>query len=280
MMTTIARASNIRSVGRPRASARLPAGAASGGSSRRIAEGAAIAAPLASALVGAVLLGRSSRERRAGLVLVGASLGALLTRWQLARAFHPRPRFQNEPKLGRLQLRRYAPHLRATTWVEASTWSEALSDGFQRLAAYVFGDNDQGQRLPMTTPVMLSMPPSGRERRASHAESPTVASLARLTGPAARQMALMLPAGAALSELPRPNDLRVTLTTVPARRVAVLAFRGLHGSDLPAHKRNELLFLVKCAGLKPTSDVWFAAYDGPTTLPFLRHNEVLVEVED
>ncbi len=240
-----------------------------------------VAAPLASAVAGALLVGRGGRSRPAGLALLGASLGALLTRWQLSRAFHARPIFKKDQALGRLELRRYAPQLRATTWVEASTWSEALSDGFQRLAGYLFGGNDHERQLPMTTPVLLSMPASITGRRNVQGfQSPGVASIPQLTGCAARQMAFVMPTELSLTELPRPKDRRIALSSVPACRVAVLAFRGLHGGDLPAQKRNELLFLVKCAGLKPISEVWFAAYDGPSTLPFLRHSEVLVEVED
>jgi SOUL heme-binding protein len=238
-------------------------------------------APLASAMTGAVLLYRGDRAKRAGLALLGASVGALLARWQLGRAFYRRPIYQKEVRLGRLELRRYGPQLCATTWVDASTWSESLSEGFHRLAEYLFGGNDQEKRLAMTTPVLLSMPASGSQRRNGQTfQPPGVATLPQLNGPARRQMAFVLPAGHSLEALPEPKDRRVTLTTVPARRVAALGFRGSYGGDLPAHKRNELLFLVKCAGLKPVSEVWFAAYDGPTTLPVLRHNEVLVEVED
>ena len=83
-----------------------------------------------------------------------------------------------------------------------------------------------------------------------------------------------------LDELPVPNDERVHLHGVPARRAAVLGFRGRYDGDLPAQKRNELLFLLKCAGLKAASEVWFAGYDAPWTLPVLRRNEVMVELED
>ncbi|RYZ07521.1 MAG: heme-binding protein [Myxococcales bacterium] len=245
-----------------------------------VARAGSVVAPLASALAGAILLGRGGRAKPAGLALLGASVGALLARWQLGRAFYSTPTYKKELRLGRIELRRYAPHLRATTWVDASTWSEALSDGFQRLADYLFGANEYEERLAMTTPVLLSMPASSAQRRNGESfQAPGVATVPQLNGPARRQMAFVLPAERTLEDLPRPKDRRVVLSTVPAQRVAALAFRGSYGGDLPAHKRNELLFLVKCAGLKPVSEVWFAAYDGPSTLPVLRHSEVLVEVE-
>jgi hypothetical protein len=92
-------------------------------------------------------------------------------------------------------------------------------------------------------------------------------------------MAFVMPSNLPVDALPLPNDHRVLLRGVPRRRMAVLRFSGTYAGDLPAEKRNELLFLLKSAGLKPTSEVWFAGYDGPTTLPFLRHNEVLVEIQ-
>lgn len=245
------------------------------------ARAGSVVAPLASAVAGAILLGRGGRSKPAGLALLGASMGALLVRWQWARAFHVQPRYSKELQLGRLELRRYAPHIRAMTWVDASNWPEALSDGFERLADYLLGANERELRLTMTTPVLLSMPASGSQRRDGQSfQPPGVASLQQLNGPVRRQMALVMPAQRTLDELPRPKDRRVALATMPARRVAALSFRGTYAGDLPAHKRNELLFLVKCAGLKPASEVWFAAYDGPSTLPFLRHSEVLVEVEE
>jgi hypothetical protein len=208
-------------------------------------------------------------------------VGALLARWQLGRAFYTQPTYTKETQLGRLELRRYAPQIRATTWIDASTWSETLSDGFQRLADYIFGGNEYEERLTMTTPVLLSMPASGPQRRSDEGfHAVGVATVPQLNGPARRQMAFVMPRERTLDELPYPKDRRVVLAGVRAQRVAALSFRGSYGGDLPAHKRNELLFLVKCAGLKPRSEVWFAAYDGPSTLPVLRHNEVLVEVEE
>lgn len=240
-----------------------------------------VLAPLASGVAGAILLGRGGHAKPAGLALLGASVGALLARWQLGRAFYAQPTYVKELKLGRLELRRYAPQIRATTWVDASTWSEALSEGFQRLADYLFGGNEYEEHLAMTTPVLLSMPASGSQRRGGESfQAPGVATLSQLNGPGRRQMAFVMPRELKLDELPHPKDRRVLLAGARAQRVATLSFRGAYGGDLPAHKRNELLFLVKCAGLKPISEVWFAAYDGPSTLPVLRHNEVLVEVEE
>jgi hypothetical protein len=156
-----------------------------------------------------------------------------------------------------------------------------LNEGFTRLAAFISGANVTGQRVPMTRPVLVTSATSTtRRNRAGSWQPPSVAPLAELNGLVTRKVAFVMPENWKLDELPLPTDPRVQLRGVPARRMAVLSFRGSYSGDLPAQKRNELLFLLKCAGFKPAAEVWFAAHDGPSTLPLLRRNEVLVELDD
>jgi hypothetical protein len=221
------------------------------------------------------------RIKSLGLATLGISIGAGLARWQLARLFTWQPRYRLEFEHGRLQIRLYEHQIRAETTVDPAPWSSALNEGFLRLAGYLFGDNRAKQPIPMTAPV-LSTVTLGRDPRGvpDSWRPPRVSDVHELTGNTARNVAFVLPDDRTLDELPVPNDSRIHLHGVPPRRMAVLAFRGGYGGDLPAQKRNELLFLLKCAGLRAASEVWFAAYDGPSTLPLLRRNEVMVELAD
>lgn len=212
--------------------------------------------------------------------MLGASLGMALGRWQLGRWFTPGPAYQVEQTQGRLELRRYEHRIHAETIVVAP-WPTALQVGFARLFRYITGDNAEGRALEMTTPVLLSVTAEGLARRATPSwQPPGVTELGKLTRALPRSMVFVMPANSTLDRLPAPNDARVRLHGVPPRRLAALRFRGGYQGDLPAQKRNELLFLLKCAGLRPASEVWFAAYDGPSTLPILRRNEVMVELDD
>lgn len=243
-------------------------------SSTHVLRGLALGTPLVAAALGTALLAR--RSHKAGWATLGASALAALARWQWGRAFNWQPAYRTEFELGRLEVRRYTPQLRVETELQAAEWKRALQTGFQRLAGYILGDNELEQRLSMTSPVLMSLP--GASTKGAE-PAPAVTELSRLVGPVTREMALIMPDVYA-HELPSPKDHRVWLRSVPARRVAALRFRGRYGGDLPAQKRNELLFLIKCAGLRATSTVWFAGYDAPSTLPLLRRNEVLVEVAD
>ena len=221
-----------------------------------IVEQASLLLPIAGLGVGAWLALRDSRTRAVGLAALGSAFGAAVARWQLARWFSEKARYQVESINGDFEVRHYASRVQAETVVSAAVWQKSLSEGFERLASYIFGENARQMKIAMTAPVTA-----------------TVGAMDRAT----RTVAFKMPDRYPLEVLPEPNDRQITLRRVPARRVATLAFSGRYGS-LPAQKRQELLTRVHAAGLLPIGDVTFAGYDAPSTLPFLRRNEVFVEV--
>lgn len=220
----------------------------------------AIAVPLLGAGLGAALvLAADGKYRSLGLGALGASLGVGLARWQLARWFTEQTPYELEFRAGELEVRRYAPSARAETVIEGLPWQAALNEGFERIASYIFGQSQHGesQRIAMTAPVTATVG----------------------AGPlSTRTVAFTLPRNRLLSSLPTPKDMRVRLRYVPPRRVAVLGFSGRYGGDLPAKKRDQLLALVRLAGLHALGEVTFAGYDAPSTLPFIRRNEVQVDL--
>jgi hypothetical protein len=88
-----------------------------------------------------------------------------------------------------------------------------------------------------------------------------------------------LPDGRTLASLPAPNDERVRLERRPRRRVAVATFRGRYSGSRVARKFAELLATVRAAGIAYRGSPEFAGYDRPSTLPFLRRNEVWLELD-
>jgi hypothetical protein len=209
--------------------------------------------------LGLVLSGYWGLNRKGGRALyaLGGTLGFALVRWQLARFFTEQAPYQLERRIGEIEVRRYAASVRAETTLSDTTWSDALNQGFERIAGYIFGGNHQGSRVEMTAPVLAQVGESDR---------------------ADRNVSFIIPSNRPLDTLPIPRDSRVHLRAAPPRRMAALPFRGRYGGTLPAQKRAELLQLVHAAGLSATGDVEFAGYDAPSTLPVLRRNEVLVEI--
>lgn len=218
-----------------------------------------MALPVVGIAVGGWLALRGSKAL--GALVGGASLGFALVRWQLARAFTETVAYEVEETVGDLEIRRYAAHVRAETVIEQRNWTDALNDGFERLAGYIFRGNDTRSRIEMTAPVFATIGDDA-------------------VRPMDRVVAFVMPGDRELGDLPKPTDARVQLRHVAGERVAVLTFDGDYRSPLPIEKGGELVAKVRAAGLSARGEVRFGGYDAPGTLPGLRRNEVAVAIDE
>jgi hypothetical protein len=231
----------------------------------------------------------------------GAVGGAALARWQLARWFMKQPTYAVEGHLGDLEIRTYDARWVAETTVSDVSWEQALDEGFRRLARYIFGNNrpspfqpDRLSKVDAVRPALASrsddrhdsgyaipMPAPTVARRTPHRETIAMTSPVNVATHDARSYTISfnLPEGRTLASLPAPNDERVRLERRPRRRVAVAAFRGRYSGARVAQKFSELLATVRAAGLGYRGSPEFAGYDPPSTLPFLRRNEVWLELD-
>lgn len=195
------------------------------------------------------------------LLLVGAaSLGPIMSRVE-------QPDYRTVESAGKLEIRDYGPMIVAET--EATGERErAIGAGFRLIADYIFGNNSAAQKVAMTAPVMQQ----AGEKIA-------------MTAPVMQQGAgqtwlvrFVMPARYTMETLPSPRNPAVRLTAVPGKRFAVLRFSGLAGADSLKRHTEELESLVRARNLEVRSAPVFAFYDPPWTLPFMRRNEVMVEV--
>ena len=172
--------------------------------------------------------------------------------------------------LGALQIREYGPRIAAETTVSGNELS-SRSDGFRRLAGYIFGGNTAKSSIAMTAPV------------AQTAGSQTIAMTAPVvqdqTSPGEWRIRFFMPAQYTLQSLPRPNDPAVHIVSVPPQTYGVYRYTGSIDQTATETARRELLQLLEGSGWSPTGQPvsWF--YDPPWTLPFLRRNEAAVTVE-
>lgn len=180
------------------------------------------------------------------------------------------PRFDVLDRVGAIEIRRYAARVAADTSVEANEL-EARSEGFKRLAGYIFGRNAGSSRIAMTAPVA-----QGR----SIAMTAPVAQAPAVAGPeAGSTIRFFLPSGLTAAAAPRPLDDRVRIIEVPAETVAVLRFSGSTSPEAVAAQKAALLAGLSGTAWAPagTPFAWF--YDPPWTLPPLRRNEAVVVVQ-
>jgi hypothetical protein len=162
------------------------------------------------------------------------------------------PQWRLIANLNKVEVRQYAPSIQAVTQLGGAGDS---SEGFRRLAGYIFGGNERSQSIAMTAPVQETLEQSG----------PT--------------MAFTLPAEYDFEDLPAPDSEQVTLVPVPGRIVAAIRFSGWATDGKVASMRQELLAVLDRNGIATVGVPTLNQYNPPWTLPFLRRNEIAVEIQ-
>jgi hypothetical protein len=183
------------------------------------------------------------------------------------------PKYQLLEKDDNFEVRLYEPMIVAETWIDGSL-DEASSRGFRLIAAYIFGGNSskqgESEKIAMTAPV--SMVPSAEK----------IAMTAPVTMEQKEnryRMHFVMPASYTMDTLPTPNNAKVTLRQIPAQKAAVLQFSWLAGEDKVAAQTTLLQQWLQSRGLEATSSPQLARYNPPWTLPFLRRNEIMINVK-
>ena len=179
------------------------------------------------------------------------------------------PRYTVLQAQGPLEIRQYGSRLAAETEVTGSEYA-ARSDGFRRVARYIFGANSTQASIAMTAPVAQA---GGSSRIAMTApvgqDQPA---------PGVWRIRFFMPANYTEANLPRPDDPEVKIVSVPAETYGVYRYTGSTSPAATATASREVLQRLEGSGWAPTGQpvAWF--YDPPWTLPFLRRNEAAVTV--
>ena len=179
------------------------------------------------------------------------------------------PRYTVERADSSFEIRLYAPSLVAEAVTKGSR-EKAINEGFRILADYIFGNNTANASVAMTTPVSQTS-----EKIAMTA--PVSQSLEGKDG--VWRTRFTMPTKYTFETLPTPNDARVQISKTEAKRFAVVRFSwSTNDENLNAHQKMLEEWIVK-EKLKPISPASYSFYNPPWTLPFLRRNEVWIEID-
>ena len=182
----------------------------------------------------------------------------------------------NEPKYTvisseeNIEIREYIPILVAQVLVEGERKS-AISKGFRILADYIFGNNEGREKISMTAPVIQQ-------------EGEKIS----MTAPVIQQessdsfhwyVRFVMPSEYTIDTLPRPKNTQIVIIPIPSKRYAVIRFSGF-----PTEKvlKKNLSVLEQYTIAKQVHGIGkpiYAFYNPPWTLPFLRRNEIMIELE-
>lgn len=198
----------------------------------------------------------------AGVVVLGAALWGPIVSSKVEQ-----PKYNVVESDADIEIRNYAPMIVAEVEFSGER-NDALGRGFRAIADYIFGNNSSAQKVAMTAPVTQQ----GSEKIA-------------MTAPVTQQgdgnawtVRFVMPSSYTLENLPKPKNPAVKLKEIGGRRFAVIRFSGMAFEDSLNRHTEKLQDFVKAKNLDPLSAPTYAYYNPPWTLPFLRRNEVLIEI--
>ncbi|WP_459555479.1 SOUL family heme-binding protein [Lacunimicrobium album] len=182
------------------------------------------------------------------------------------------PKYQSVVKEDPFEIRAY-PELLIAKTSSGGTEREASNRNFRTLAGYIFGKNRQGEKIGMTAPVLM---PDQAGKKGE--EIGMTAPVLQKEVDGKFEMIFIMPSRYDRTTLPQPETPEIELGTLPARTLATIRFSGLMTDKAVAEKSKQLLTWIEKQGRKPVSEPIPAQYDPPFAIPFLRRNEIHVEI--
>ena len=156
---------------------------------------------------------------------------------------------------------------------------DGKGDDFRTLARYigVFGtpENEPKKALAMTAPVLM-------DPQSSSSSGGTKMAMTAPVIETDKTMSFVLPFEfQEMKEIPKPTDSQVQIKEANERTVAVDCFSGWYSDSVGQDRFTVLCDKLKKDGILSENEVpnWSVAqYHPPFTLPFLRRNEIWVDV--
>lgn len=152
------------------------------------------------------------------------------------------------------EIRFYPPAILATIQSSATNYRELSSNGFRRIAGYIFGNNESSAKIAMTSPVQMDI----NEEKSS--------------------MSFVMPSEYKLKDLPKPNDAKVEIHESPALYAAAIEFGGFATDEKIKKYSDQLNGLLSEQGIKTIGNFKFLGYNPPYQL-IGRKNEIIVAVD-
>lgn len=168
------------------------------------------------------------------------------------------------------EIREYAPYIVAQVEVE---WEqkEAIENGFRQLAGYIFGGNTSKKKIDMTAPV--------QDIKHSEKISMTVPVMDYNNQDNQHTIQFTMPSEYTLETLPVPDNKNISFEHIQMTRRAVLRYTGLVSEKTIEQNKQKLHEMLKRDSIKSTWEFISAQYNPPLTFPFIKRNEILVDIQ-
>ena len=150
---------------------------------------------------------------------------------------------------------------------------DGRNSAFRKLFGYISGDNEGAVSIAMTAPVIMDNSSKGEKIAMT---APVFMS----NRPGDSMMSFVMPKDFTLQTTPKPTDPDVIVTEVNDYKVAAIQFSGTLSRSNVTKQTNLLQQWITANGYTAKGEPVEAGYNGPLTLPMLRRNEILIEIDE
>lgn len=182
------------------------------------------------------------------LIILGILAGLWIAWGFISWHVWEKPKYEVLKKFDEVEVRKYGQ------LTVISTTAANGEKAFSKLGGYIFEGNEQQQKISMTAPVYTQ--PQGEEM----------------------EMRFYLPEGYDTTNAPRPLSEEVKISMQESRIIAVIPFGGLYDKQKFEENRQQLLNKLQEQKIEPVGEAFVFRYDDPWVPPFMRRNEVGIEV--
>jgi len=152
-----------------------------------------------------------------------------------------------------VQIREYDPVIYASV----STDNERSL--FRILAGYIFGGNENNQKIAMTAPVHMQESSSEKEKKYT--------------------MKFVMPSKYTLDNLSKPNDPRIIMEKVSKKKYAAISYSGYNNSSKFSLNSTKLRKILDENNISYKDNPIYLGYDAPYKV-WGRKNDVLLELTE
>jgi hypothetical protein len=162
------------------------------------------------------------------------------------------PNYKVLKKIGEVEVRLYPKMLVAKTKLADKSFDNQGSNGFRTIAGYIFGGNEQNEKIAMTSPVVMNMGDSAT-------------------------MYFVMPSKYKKEDLPTPNSNSVLIVEEAAKTLAVISYGGFSSDKKIESHVQQLTEILQKHLIKTKGDFMYMGYNAPWDV-INRKNEVAIEV--
>ena len=150
------------------------------------------------------------------------------------------------------EVRKYESALFSSVLMNEKSYDQTASSGFRVLAGYIFGGNERGEKIAMTSPVTMELGDSTK-------------------------MSFMVPSNYTEKDLPKPKNGQIFFERREGAIMAAIRFGGWASDERIEKYKMKLIQLLEKQDIRYTGKFSYLGYNPPYAL-IARRNEIVVEL--